>query len=195
MVGQVERAAKELASARAGAILMAGTAGAFNGGPGFDRELAQRIERASGVPATTTMSAVLEAFAALHIGRVAIATSYIPNVDTALANVLQAEGYEVVAIEGMGLLRSIDMGDIQPENTYRFARDVFSKAGDVDGYFISCGNLRTLEITRRLEAEFQRPVITSNLAGFWKIIQMCGVRPPACAEGGMLLDALAERGT
>src|SRR5690349_1438395 len=61
MVTNVERAAKELASARANVILMAGTAGAFNGGAGFDAELARRMQEASGVQATTTMSAVLDA--------------------------------------------------------------------------------------------------------------------------------------
>src|SRR5205085_4596946 len=129
MVENVGRAAKELATARTSVILMAGTAGAFNGGPGFDRELARRIEEAAGVPATTTMTAVLDALAALRVRTLAVATSYIPQVDTALADTLTKEHLEVKAIEGMGLLKSIDMGDLQPEQTYRFAHAAFSRAG------------------------------------------------------------------
>ena len=67
MVKNVERAAKEIATARPNVILMAGTAGAFNGGPGFDQDLVKRIEDATGVPGTTTMTAVLDALQALQI--------------------------------------------------------------------------------------------------------------------------------
>ena len=186
MVTQVERAARELATARVGAILMAGTAGAFNGGAGFDRELIGRMERASGLQSTTTMTAVLDALRALAIRKVAVATSYIGSVDAALRRTLQAEGIEVTRIEGMGILKSIDMGDIEPQRTYDFARAVFRKAPEADGYFISCGNLRALEAAERLEAEFEKPVITSNQAGLWKVLGMCGVSPRGVSGGGRL---------
>lgn len=188
MVRNIERAAKELGSARANVILMAGTAGAFNGGAGFDGELARRIEQSSGVKATTTMTAVLDALRTLGICNVAIATSYIREVDTALAGVLEQEKVQVRAIEGMGLLRSIDMGDVTPEKTYDFAKRVFARADAVDGYFISCGNLRTLEVIRQLEADFGKPVITSNQAGMWKVLRMCGIELPRSSEGGRLFD-------
>lgn len=175
MVGNVDRAARELATARVNVILMAGTAGAFNGGPGFDRELIRRMEDAAGIPATTTMTAVLDALAALNIGKVAIATSYIGEVDAALVHVLRAEGVEVVGIKGMGLLKSIDMGDIQPEATIRFAQEAFSAMPDADGYLISCGNLRALETVQPLETALGKPVITSNLAGMWKSLRMADV--------------------
>jgi maleate isomerase len=188
MVQNVERAAKELASARVNVILMAGTAGAFNGGPGFDRELASRMEKASGVRSTTTMSAVLDALSALRIRKLAVATSYVTEVDRMLAHTLTQEGVEVAAIEGMGLLKSIDMGDVKPERTYEFAHAAFKRAGAVDGYFISCGNLRTLEVIRQLEQDFDKPVVTSNQAGMWKALQMCGIRPPHGTEAGRLFD-------
>ena len=188
MVGNVERAARELASARANVILMAGTAGAFNGGPDFDRELIHRIQTATGVPASTTMSAVMDAFGALGIRKVAVATSYIPAVDALLADVLRAKGVEVLAIEGMGLLKSIDMGDVQPEQTYRFAFDVFEKVPEADGYLICCGNLRSFEAVRPLEEALGKPVVTSNLAGIWKVLQMTGVGVPPGKFSCRLLD-------
>src|SRR5580658_4070129 len=70
MVANVERAARDLATARPDVILMAGTAGAFNGGLNFDAELSRRIGEASGVPGTTTMTAVIEALRVLQIGKV-----------------------------------------------------------------------------------------------------------------------------
>jgi maleate cis-trans isomerase len=189
MVTNVERAARELATARPNVILMAGTAGAFNGGLNFDAELSRRISQASaGVPGTTTMTAVLEALRALRIGNVAVATSYIPSVDQALAGVLRGSGIAVDVISGMNILKSIDMGDVQPDATYRFAREVFKSAPKADGYFISCGNLRSLEAIARLEGELGKPVITSNQAGLWYALKLAGVKAegPALQLGGRL---------
>lgn len=191
MVTNVERAARELATARPNVILMAGTAGAFNGGLNFDAELSRRIKEASGgTPATTTMTAVLEALHALRISKVAVATSYIPAVDQALATVLRGSGVAVDTIGGMNILKSIDMGDVQPDETYRFARAVFQSAPQADGYFISCGNLRSLEAIARLEREFGKPVITSNQAGLWHALKLAGVEAdgPARQIGGRLFD-------
>src|SRR5579862_1222664 len=110
MVTHVERAARELATTRPNVILMAGTAGAFNGGLNFDGEISRRIEQASGVTGTTTMTAVRQALDAMGIRKVAIATSYIESVDQMLADVLRGSGIEVVTVKGMGILKSIDMG-------------------------------------------------------------------------------------
>ena len=186
MVDNVERAVKELATARPDVILMAGTAGAFNGGPGFDQELIRRMEEFAPVPATTTMSAVLAALDALHIRKLAVATSYIQPVDDSLARVLAAAGLEVVAIRGMGILKSIDMGDVPPDETYRFARDVLAEADGADGCLISCGNLRSLEAIAPLEADFGLPVVTSNQAGLWQALRMSGIATQDVTGGGRL---------
>jgi maleate isomerase len=192
MVTNIERAARELATARPNVILMAGTAGAFNGGLNFDAELSSRIKRASGgVIGTTTMTAVREALRAMNIRRVAVATSYVETVDKALCTVLNGSGIEVLMIRGMGLLKSIDMGDIEPEETYRFARGVFDGVPEADGYFISCGNLRTLETIAPLERDLDKPIITSNQAGLWHALHLANVEieGPALTIGGRLFNA------
>jgi maleate isomerase len=191
MVTNVERASKELATTRPNVILMAGTAGAFNGGPGFDQELVKRIEDASGVPGTTTMTAVLAALDAVDAEKIAVATSYIPAVDDALADVLRAAGREVVAIKGMGILKSIDMGDLEPEANLQFARDMLQQADGADACLLSCGNWRTLEAIEPLEEEFGIPVITSNQAGLWQALRMSGIAPNEVSGGGRLFELAA----
>jgi maleate isomerase len=181
MVTHVDRAARELATARPNVILMAGTAGAFNGGLNFDAELSRRIREASGVAGTTTMTAVMAALKAKDIRKLAVATSYIPSVDKALADVLTASGIEVVNIKGMGILKSIDMGDVEPEATYRFASAVFEESPHADAFFISCGNLRTFECITKLEQTYGKPVITSNQAGLWHTLGLAGVNPGEAA--------------
>ena len=123
-VKQVERAALELASAEVDVILQAGTAIAFFRGFGHDQELSRRITAATGIKATTSLTAVVEALRVLGIKRPAIATSYLADIDARLADVLRQSDFTVAAIRGMGLKRSIDMGKVMPDETYRLAREV-----------------------------------------------------------------------
>lgn len=174
-VKQVERAALELASAEVDVILQAGTAIAFFRGFGHDQELSRRITDATGIKATTSLTAVVEALRTLGIKRPAIATSYLPDIDARLVAVLQQSGFLVAAIRGMGLRRSIDMGKVMPEETYRLAHEVASSASSADGIFISCGNLRSFEAIERLENETGLPVVTSNQAGLWQALRMAGI--------------------
>jgi maleate isomerase len=174
-VTQVERAALELASAEVDVILQAGTAIAFFRGLGHDAELSRRIAAATGIRATTSLTAVVEALRALGIRRPAIATSYIADIDARLKDVLEKSGFEVAAIKGMGIKKSIDMGKVKPEETYRLAKDVARSAPGADGILDSCGNLRSFEAIEPLETDTGLPVVTSNQAGLWQALRLIGV--------------------
>ena len=174
-VTQVERAALELASAEVDLILQAGTAIAFFRGLGHDAELSRRIAAATGIRATTSLTAVVEALRALGIRRPAIATSYIADIDARLKDVLEKSGFEVAAIKGMGIQKSIDMGKVKPEETYRLAQDVARSAPGADGILVSCGNLRSFETIEPLETDTGLPMVTSNQAGLWQALRLVGV--------------------
>ena len=187
-VKQVERAALELASAEVDVILQAGTAIAFFRGFGHDRELSRRIQAATGIQATTSLTAVVDALRALGIKRLAIATSYLADIDARLAEVLEKSGFEVAAIRGMGLKKSIDMGKVSPEETYRLAREVVRSAPKADGILISCGNLRTFEAIEALETDTGLPVVTSNQAGLWQGLRMTGIKERLTSLGRLLRE-------
>jgi maleate isomerase len=185
---QVERAALELASAEVDVILQAGTAIAFFRGFGHDRELCQRIHSVTGIQATTSLTAVVEALRTLEIERPAIATPYLADIDARLVEVLEKSGFEVAAIRGMGLKKSIDMGKVTPEETYRLAREVVRSAPKADGILISCGNLRTFEAIEPLEIDTGLPVTTSNQAGLWQGMRMAGIKDRLTSLGRLLSD-------
>ncbi len=188
MIKQVERAARELASAEVKVILQAGTAAAFFRGMGHDADLIRRITAATGIQATTSMTAVVDALRALGIRRPAIATPYIREMDEKLSGVLRQSGFEIAAIEGLGIRRSIDMGALEPEAAYRLAREVVADAKTPDGILISCGNLRTFEIIEPLETECGLPVVTSNQAGLWRALRLAGI-DDRIAHLGRLLES------
>jgi maleate cis-trans isomerase len=187
-VKQVERAALELASAEVDVILHAGTAIAFFRGFGHDQELSRRITATTGIKATTSLTAVVEALRILGIKRPAIATSYLADIDARLVSVLEQSAFKVAAIRGMGLKRSIDMGKVMPDETYRLAREAASSAPDADGIFISCGNLRSFEAIEPLETDTGLPVVTSNQAGLWQTLRMVGVSEALPNLGRLLRD-------
>jgi maleate cis-trans isomerase len=183
---QVERAALELASAEVDVILQAGTAIAFFRGFGHDQELSRRIHAVTGIQATTSLTAVVEALRALGIQRPAVATPYLADIDDRLVEVLEKSGFEVAAIRGMGLKKSIDMGKLTPEETYRLARQVALSAAKADGILISCGNLRTFEAIEALEIDTGLPVVTSNQAGLWQTMRMTGIKDRLTSLGRLL---------
>jgi maleate isomerase len=187
-VKQVERAALELASAEVDVILQAGTAIAFFRGFGHDQELSQRIHAATGIKATTSLTAVIDALRTLQIHRPAIATSYLADIDRRLVDVLEKSGFKVAAIRGMGLKKSIDMGKVFPEQTYRLARQVVRSAPQADGILISCGNLRTFEAIESLEIDTGLPVVTSNQAGLWQAMRMAGIKDRLTSLGRLLKE-------
>lgn len=187
-VKQVERAALELASAEVDVILQAGTAIAFFRGFGHDQELSRRINAATGIKATTSLTAVVEALRILGIKRPAIATSYLPDIDQRLVGVLQQSGFHVAGIRGMGLKRSIDMGKVMPDETYRLAYAIAHDATDTDGIFISCGNLRSFEAIEALERDTGLPVVTSNQAGLWQALRIAGVEDKLLNLGRLLRE-------
>ena len=187
-VKQVERAALELASAEVDVIVQAGTAIAFFRGFGHDQELARRITAATGIKSTTSLTAIIAALRALKIRRLAIATSYLAEVDARLVDVLEQSGFDVAAIRGMGIKKSIDMGKVAPGETYRFAKNVARLAQGAQGLLISCGNLRSFEAVEPLEIDTGLPVITSNQAGLWQALRMAGIKDRLRGLGRLLRD-------
>ena len=180
---QLERAAELLVWADVDVIVFACTTGSLVHGVGWDRELIGRIERASGRPATTTTTAVLDALRAVGATSLAVATPYID---------------ELNAIE-----RALPGGERLPRRRYRRAglrdrcRDRPARTGgrrlpwskrvdtpDADAIFISCTNFHCLPAIASLERRLGKPVVTSNLAGAWAALRQHrrrGRRSPATA--------------
>jgi maleate isomerase len=187
-VKQVERAALELASAEVDVILQAGTAIAFFRGVGDDQELSRCITTVTGIKATTSLTAVVNALQTLGIKRPAIATSYLADIDARLVDVLNHSGFQVAAIRGMGLKKSIDMGKVLPDASYALAKEVARSAPDADGILISCGNLRSFEAIEPLEKDTGLPVVTSNQAGLWQALRMASVHEQLPNLGRLLRE-------
>jgi maleate cis-trans isomerase len=170
---ELEAAAERLACAAPDLIVFACTTGSLVKGPGWDKVLRDRIEARTGVPATTTSTAVLAALAALGARRLAIATPYVEDLNRREVEFFEAQGYPVAQVRGLGVVEDRAIALVPPAATYRLARDV--DRPEVDCLFISCTNLATLPIIARLEADTGKPVVTSNQATIWYSLRRLGV--------------------
>jgi maleate isomerase len=173
MADEVERCAALLATADVDAVAYGCTTGSLVHGPGYDEEIEERVASVADVPAVATAASVKRAFAHLGLERLAITTPYVEDLNDREAEFLTDAGYEVVAMEGLGIDRNTEIGEQTPETAYR--RALALPTDDADGVFVSCTNYRTFEVVSRLEADLGLPVVTSNQATLWDALGRLGV--------------------
>ncbi len=185
----VERSAIDAASVRVGVLAFGCTSGSFVGGKGYDGRLIKTMEDATGVPATTTSTAVIRALEAFGVSRVALATPYTDEVTELEVKFLQDEGFEVTNWKGGGIVGVADIQDCPPEVSDRRARQVDSDRAEA--VFISCTGFRTIENLEKLEADLGKPVISSNQATFADSLRILGVDDVAPGFGGLFARVFA----
>ncbi len=169
MIHEAPHVAETLAHAKADAICFGCTGGSFVR-PEADREIADRIREHTGIPATTTSTALVEALKAVGARRVVIASPYPVWLNERLAALLKRHGLEVLAARGLGDDRP---AKYPPEKAAELARE--ANVAEADAVFISCTNFRSLEVIEALEAELGKPVISSNTSALWKMLRMVGI--------------------
>jgi maleate isomerase len=180
LIDGVERAAAELACEGISDLIMfCCTVGSMVEGPGYDQKIIGMIQEMTGVPATTTTTAVIQAFHHLDVRRLAVATPYTADINAAESNALESFGFEVTRIDS--IFKDVSPKDFHntmiaectDSQVYHLARSVDSP--DADAIFISCVNLPAIDLIECLERDCGKPVISSNQASMWQALRLLGV--------------------
>lgn len=158
---RIAPAAKALRRQGARAIVLMGTSLSFYKGAAFNRELTQRVSKAGGCPALTMSTAVVEGLKSVGGKRLAVATAYDDEVNSRLRTFLQEEGFEVLAIRGLGVENVADINNVTQDGLLKFSVEVFESARRADALLVSCGGLRTLDLLEPLEHRCRVPVVSS----------------------------------
>ena len=176
MSRNVMRAAREVACVRPRVIAWACTSGSFLQGAGQEGEFEKEIQSATGIPAVTTSTAMIEAIRALGIRRLALDTPYIKEINERQVRFLEETMTEVkvVKVYGLEMLSSYAKNELEPESAYDAA--LKGDTQDADGVFISCTAWRTIEVIEVLEKKLKKPVLSSNQATAWAILTRMGLR-------------------
>lgn len=175
MVGDVAKAAEDLATAGVDIIIFGCTSGALLEGLSWESSLRERVEEVVGIRTVTAAEAAVKALKVLGVKRIAVATPYIDEINKREKAFLEAAGFEVMSIRGLGLISNLEIGSQPPWVAYKIALEV-SRGVPVDGVFISCTNLRTIEVVNALEEELGLPVVSSNTACLWCALRTVGIR-------------------
>ena len=103
MINDVPSGARMLSHAMVDAALFACTSGSLYGGLGYDQKIISKIKENIDVPASTTSTAVVEAFKAMGIKKIAVATPYEDWVNDLEKKFFEESGVQVLHIQGLGL--------------------------------------------------------------------------------------------
>jgi arylmalonate decarboxylase len=166
--------ARELRAAGAQVISLMGTSTRFYQGPEFTESLRAAMQEATGVPCTTMSHAIVSALRQLGIQRVAVATSYIDELNARLVDYLTGAGFTVTAIRGMSITGVNEVGKVPTQALVDLSESVYRKDTSAQGVFISCGGLLTLDAIRQLEDRLGLPATASSPAGFWDLVRLGG---------------------
>ena len=187
VIDTVVEKAKSLRDDGAQAISLMGTSISFYRGAAFTEQLRRAIAESTGLPATTMSHAIVAALRELGVRRVAVATSYIDELNQRLVAYLAHEGFEVSAIEGLAITGVKEMGEVPAQVLFDLAERVYRRDASADGIFISCGGLLTLDVLKPLEDKLGVPATASSPAGFWDVVKLAGL--DAASPGfGRLFD-------
>jgi maleate isomerase len=184
MKDEVEKPSELLKDARVGVIAFGCTAGSFIGGVSYDQQVIRIIETKTGIRATTTATAVVSSLKNMNLEKITVATPYEEWLNEIEAKFLENNGISVLSIRGKGLVRADDQASFPPHEIVRFVRQIHDQ--DSDGIFISCTNFRAVEAIEKLERILRKPVISSNQATMWMLMQIARVTRPVRRYGKLL---------
>ena len=85
IVQEIETESQKLADVDVDVIIFPATAPSSRNGPGYDQELIKRISAASGKPATTASTALLEALRVLSVKQIALGAPWSASVNQSVA--------------------------------------------------------------------------------------------------------------
>jgi maleate isomerase len=182
MAEDAVNAAELLSTAGVDIIVYGCTSGSLLKGVEWEASLVERLQKATGISTITTVGAVVEALREVRAAKIAVVTPYIDELNQLERAFLEANGFSIASINGLGFTDNLDIGKVSPGEIH----GLIEQTADADCLFISCTNLPVVRMIQELEAQYNVPVITSNQASMWLALRSLGQGP---VEGyGILLQ-------
>jgi len=132
----------------------------------------------------TTIGAVSAGLHHLKAKKISILTPYLPETTAPVINRLNTDGFEVLSTHCWGLEDDRIMAQVRPEVIIEEA--VKACSPDADALFVSCTAVRAAEVAEEIEIRIGKPVVSSNLACIWRLLQITGYTKPILNAGTLL---------
>lgn len=166
--------AKILSTADPDILVFGCTTGSLIKGYGYDQELTDRIQQASGIKTITTSTALIEALKALGTKRMLVSTPYSDEVNAIEKKFLTDNGFEVADIRGLGFTDPNMMPKTTLAQMYKLTKSMTPSSADT--IFVSCTGIGVCDGIPIMERDLQRPVITSNQVTLWYALRQLSIR-------------------
>ena len=179
-------AARELAQVGVDALVLSGSPLFQLQGYGSDLKMIEEVEKETGIPTLTSVTAEVEAMRFLKMKKLVIATPFTEEVNERNAAWYRQAGFEVLKIKGLGIEKNSEIARQPFYASYQLAREVFLAAPGADGIYIACPRWGTIEIIEKLEQDLGVPVTSSSQATFWMALRKARVHEPIQGYGKLL---------
>ena len=131
---------------------------------------------------TDPLTAALAAVQALGARRIAVVSPYIDAVAGPIRAAFATAGFAGPATLSVGEEVEARVARIDPASIRDAALEV-GRAEGIDAVFLSCTNLRTLDVIAGLEADLGLPVVSSNQALAWDMVRQAAAPVSRAAPG------------
>lgn len=158
---------------------------------GADTVAAKLRDGTRATTVTEPLSALVAACQALSIRRLAILSPYVEEVSARLRNRLDQQGIATPVFGSFDEANEARVVRIEAASIMEAARALIAD-DSVDGLFLSCTNLRTLDVIAPLEAERGLPVLSSNLVLGWHMAELARQPLSGAAFGAYVPRLLAH---
>ncbi|GAA4341888.1 aspartate/glutamate racemase family protein [Pigmentiphaga soli] len=180
-------AARLLADAEVDAIIWNGTSGAWSGeGLDIDREICESITRHTGIAASTSSLAQVEAFRKYGVRRYGLAVPYVEGPTAKMLASYEKEGFHGIRQARLDETVNVRVGRTTFERLRQLLRD--ADHPEADCLMVGCTNLPATVLLDEMEHELGKPVLDSIAVTAWHALAMAGVDRPIHGWGMLLRD-------
>ncbi|WP_067679562.1 GAF domain-containing protein [Nocardia miyunensis] len=176
-------AARLLADAQVDVIVWNGTAGSWLG-VDHDLALVAAIEKETGIRATTSTLALLDACRAFGVTRLGLAVPYTTDVTDRIVARYAEHGVDCARTASLGLTENTDFATTPAQRVRQLIEQ--AGAGDVHAVAVVCTNVYGAPHVVDMENELGVPVFDSVAATLWQALRIGG-RSDAITGWGQLL--------
>jgi maleate isomerase len=156
-------AAEGLATVRPHIVVFGSTTASRVRGTDYDTRLCGRIAAATGAEAISVTQSVSQALRNSGATRIAVVTPYTDDVNADLQAQLEADGFSVPLMHGMGLTNS-DIASVTAESIYSFIQTRIGTSARVDALYLASTNCHAMSALSLLKVAYDIPIVTANLA-------------------------------
>lgn len=184
-----KRAAEDIAMIEPDVVVYGCTSGSFFEGPEWNARISEELTRITGAPTVTTAGAMVAGLQAGGHKKVDVVTPYVDLTNARLKEFLKLHGIEVGQLATFDMLDMFDHAKVLPEQIYKKVQETVTP--DSEAVFVSCTQLRAMEVIDMLERDLGKPVYSAVQAAAWQAYDLMNI-DPGIACSGRLLRSLSD---